>query len=219
MQSRRIALGAAIVLALALVVGVVALVTRGGDEPAARKTTGFVEPSTDPTPTADPTAAAASACPDTVARSFSPTSITVAGVAKSVSVISPPRDSNNVPGIPPLTSTGKRVFAYDTEQKIRPGDAQGNVLLNAHTYPDGSALGNDLLDGLRRDGRIVVQGAKGQRLCYRVVKRTEVLATANVPAYFSRNGTAQLAIIVCSGRRFGPGQWEKRTIWYAVPSS
>ena len=70
-----------------------------------------------------------------------------------------------------------------------------------------------------RSQSIVVHGHGTQRLCYRVTKRVEVLATARVPAYYSRTGTPQLAIIVCSGRRLGPGQWEKRTIWYASPSS
>ncbi len=134
-------------------------------------------------------------------------------------VIAPPRDANNVPGIPPLTEAGKHVFAYDEAQHVRPGDARGNVLLNAHTWPDGTALGNALLTGLHDNGRIVVHGHGTQRLCYRVTKRVEVLATARVPEYYSRTGTPQLAIIVCSGRRLGPGQWEKRTIWYASPSS
>jgi hypothetical protein len=141
------------------------------------------------------------------------------GVARDVDVLALPRDANNVPGIPPLTEKGKHVFAFDLGQKIRPGDAQGNVLLNAHTWPDGSALGNEMLTGLERDGRIVVTGKKDQRLCYRVTKRVQVLATAKVPEFYSRTGTPRLAIIVCSGRRLGPENWEKRTIWYATPSS
>ena len=94
------------------------------------------------------------------------------------------------------------------------------MLLNAHTWPDGSALGNQLLERPaprrpdRRPGNRPVQ-----KLCYRVTRRVEVLATAGVPDYYSRTGTPQLAIIVCSGRRLGPGQWEKRTIWYASPST
>ena len=219
MQSRRVLLGAVVGIVVVLVAVVLVLATRGDDKSPTKAAGGsFVEPpSASPTPTASP--AAQSSCPDTVAKPFAPTSITVTGVARNVDVLALKRDGNNVPGIPPLTTTGKHVFAYDLGQKIRPGDPRGNVLLNAHTYPDGSALGNEMLWGLKRDGRIVVTGTKDQRLCYRVTKRVEVLATAKVPEFYSRTGTPRLAIIVCSGRRLGPENWEKRTIWYASPST
>jgi sortase (surface protein transpeptidase) len=109
------------------------------------------------------------------------------------------------------------VFAWDREQGIRPGDPAGNVLLNAHTWPDGSALGNRLLAGLQVGDRIVVRGAD-DRLCYRVTERVEVAADADMPRYYETAGPPQLAILVCSGRRLGPGKWEKRTVWFASPS-
>ena len=122
-----------------------------------------------------------------------------------------------MPGVPPLTSGGKAVFAWDREQGIRPGDPAGNVLLNAHTWPDGSALGNHLLAGLHRGDRIVVRGDTA-RLCYRVTERVEVLAERGLPRYYATDGAPQLAIVVCSGRRLGPGEWEKRTVWFASPT-
>jgi hypothetical protein len=109
------------------------------------------------------------------------------------------------------------VFAWDRQQGIRPGDAAGNVLLNAHTWPDGTALGNRLLAGLQRGDRVVVFGANA-RLCYRVTERVEVRADQGMPRYYSTDGSPQLAILVCSGRRLGPGVWEKRTVWFASPS-
>jgi hypothetical protein len=211
-------MSAVVALAVIVVAVVVVVLTRGGDDSGSASGRSFVEPSSSPTPT-QPAKASGSSCPDQVAHSFAPASITVAGVARNITVIAPPRDSHNVPGVPPLSDTGKHEFAFDREQGVRPGDARGNVLLNAHTWPDGSALGNALLQGLHHDGRIVVHGKKRQELCYRVTRRVEVLATAHVPEYYSRTGTPQLAIIVCSGRRLGPEQWEKRTIWYATPSS
>ena len=153
----------------------------------------------------------------TVERAFDPRTITVPGVRRGVSVVTPPRDADGVPGVPALTNGGKSVFAWDREQGVRPGDAAGNVLLNAHTWPDGSALGNRLLSGLRRGDRIVVLG-DGARLCYRVTERVEVPAERDMPRYFSTDGPPQLAIVVCSGRRLGPGVWEKRTVWFASPS-
>ena len=89
-------------------------------------------------------------------------------------------------------------------------------MLNAHTWPDGSALGNRLLRSLDRGDRIRVQGASSQ-LCYRVTERVEVLAEDGLPRYYAKDGRPQLAIVVCSGRRLGPGVWEKRTIWFASP--
>ena len=217
MRGRRVVLGVLVVLALVVAVVVGTHLAGGGSgHRSSAAGNGFVEPAT-PSATTDSGGGPAQ-CPDQVPHAFAPTSITVPGVAKDVHVIAPPRDAHGVPGIPPLTEAGKHLFAYDRAQHVRPGDARGNVLLNAHTWPDGSALGNALLTGLHDNGRIVVRG-HGQRLCYRVTKRVEVLATAHVPQYYSRTGTPQLAIIVCSGRRLGPGQWEKRTIWYASPSS
>lgn len=139
------------------------------------------------------------------------------GVTRSASVVTPPRDANGVPGVPALTSGGQSVFAWDREQGVRPGDAAGNVLLNAHTWPDGGALGNQLLAGLQRGDRIVVLGSKA-RLCYRVTERVQVPAERRMPRYYSKDGPPQLAIVVCSGRRLAPGVWEKRTVWFASPS-
>jgi hypothetical protein len=151
-------------------------------------------------------------------RSFDPRAITVPGVTRAAAVVAPPRDANGVPGTPPLSTYGKSVFAWDREQGIRPGDPEGNVLLNAHTWPDGSALGNRLLAALERGDRIVVHGA-GAELCYRVTERVEVLADDGLPRYYATDGPPQLAIVVCSGRRLGPGVWEKRTVWFASPAA
>jgi hypothetical protein len=131
----------------------------------------------------------------------------------------PRRLPDGVPGAPPLTTAGKTVFAFDREQGIRPGDPGGNVLLNAHTWPDGSALGNRLLAGLQLGDRIVVHGPAHTRLCYRVSERVEVLASKGLARYYDRVGPPQLAIVVCSGRRLGPGNWEKRTVWFARPAA
>ena len=76
-----------------------------------------------------------------------------------------------------------------------------------------------LLAGLQLGDRIVVHGAASTRLCYRVSERVEVLASKGLARYYDRVGPPQLAIVVCSGRRLGPGNWEKRTIWFARPAA
>jgi hypothetical protein len=208
----------AVAVALIVAAGVVWL-ARSGDgadtsRAAAAPTASQVEPaqSVSPTPTASPSSSCATATHD-----FAPKNVTVAGMTRGIPVVTPPRDPDGVPGAPPLTSRGKSVFAFDLEQGVRPGDPAGNVLLNAHTWPDGSALGNRLLADLHRGDRIVVRGARA-RLCYRVTERVEVLAVDGLPRYYTKDGPPQLAIVVCSGRRLGPGQWEKRTVWFASPS-
>lgn len=204
----------AIVAAVLLVVtGVVLL--RDGDDEAGRAE---AEPRQTPRTTASTSAAPAAAratCASTT-RSFTPDRVDVPGVARDVAVVTPPRDAAGIPGVPSLTSRGKSVFAYDREQGVRPGDRRGNVLLNAHTWPDGSALGNRLLAELRRGDRLVLRG-EGRSLCYRVTERVEVLASDGLPRYYAIDGRPQVAIVVCSGRRLGPGVWERRTIWFASP--
>jgi sortase (surface protein transpeptidase) len=120
--------------------------------------------------------------------------------------------------VPPLTSLGKTEMAFDLGSGIDPGAAAGNALLNAHTWPDGSALGNKLLAGLQQGDQIVVHGLLGQ-ICYRVTDRVEVPADDPGIRYFAKTGSPQIAIIVCSGQRLGPGVWTKRTIWYASPTA
>jgi hypothetical protein len=152
---------------------------------------------------------------------FKPTRITVPGVTRDAAVLALPRDSANVPQAPPISSVGKTQFAWSVRPDPMPGDPQGNVLINAHTWPDGTALGNHLLDGLEVGGRIIVHGVSDdgqeQTLCYQVTKRDVIVASDGSYEYYERNGPPQIALIVCSPPRLGPGNWLHRTIWYASP--
>jgi hypothetical protein len=153
--------------------------------------------------------------------SFAPKRITVAGVTRDAEVLALPRDAAGVPQAPPISTAGKTQFAWDIPNSPRPGDPKGNVLLNAHTYPDGSALGNQLLAGLKVGGRIVLRGVaedgSRQSLCYKVTKKQVIIASDGSWEYYAVDGPPQIAIIVCSPPRLGPGNWLKRTIWYASP--
>jgi hypothetical protein len=213
----------ALASAMAVAVAVLAVwVVRPDEEPQRPRVSDAVDQPTSPAPqTVAPSAPSPSPSPrdrcDSVERAFAPRAITVPGLTTATPVVTPPRDANGIPGVPPLTEAGKLVFAWDREQGTRPGGQKGNVLLNAHTWPDGSALGNHLLAGLQSGDRLVVHGADA-RLCYRVTERVEVLAEQGLPRYYRKDGPSQLAIVVCSGRRLGPGIWEKRTVWFASPS-
>ncbi|MEO6472511.1 MAG: class F sortase [Aeromicrobium sp.] len=147
---------------------------------------------------------------------FTPTRIDIDHIQARIPVIALGRDGNNVPSVPPISNVGKAEFAWDKPPGLMPGSPKGNVLLNAHTWPDGSALGNRLLAKLKVNDKIAVRG-DSTHLCYRVTEKIEVVASNGFPAYYEREGDPQLAIIVCSGTRLGPGHWTKRTIWFAAP--
>jgi len=155
-------------------------------------------------------------CHQPVTRPFVPTRITVPKVTTNAEVLALPRDGNNVPSAPPISNAGKTQFAWD-EPTIKPGEPKGNVLINAHTWPDGTALGNHLLDNLQVGGRIIVNGKGGAQLCYKVTKRDVIVASDGSWEYYEQNGPPQIALIVCSPPRLGPGNWVHRTIWYASP--
>ena len=157
-------------------------------------------------------------CQRSAAEPFTPTRISITKVSGRIHVVALGRDAQEVPSTPPISNVGKAEFAWDKPSGVKPGSTKGNVLLNAHTRPDGTALGNTLLAKLRVNDQIVVRG-KRSHLCYRVTKRIEVVAADGYAPYYDRRGKPQLAIIVCSGTRLGPGNWTKRTIRFAAPAT
>lgn len=161
-------------------------------------------------------AAVPAVCQSPARHGFTPLSATIAHVGSGIPVLALGRGGGGVPLPPPLTTSGKRSFAWD-KLGPKPGSAAGNVRFNAHTYPDGSALGNRLLRGLKVGGRIILYG-NGVALCYKVTRRITT-TPRRIAAYYYTSGSPKLAIVVCSGRRLGPGNWTNRTIWYARPSA
>ena len=152
-------------------------------------------------------------------RGFWPLQANVQLVGKRIPVI-PVGRTHGVPNSPPLTTSGKRSFGWDKKGPA-PGSRRGNVRFNAHTYPDGSALGNRMLAHLHVGARIIVRGSNGVGICYRVTKRIRVTPRSYAArvAYYNTTGKPRLAIVVCSPPRLGPGNWKYRTIWYAKPST
>ncbi|HET7735791.1 MAG TPA: sortase [Nocardioidaceae bacterium] len=179
------------------------------DAPAPTTATPVQLPATAPRVTIAPTPTCS-----TAKEPFVPTSIDLTGLALPVLALG--RDERNVPGVPSLAD--KFVVAWDAPG-IQPGADKGNVLLNTHTWPDGSALGNRLLAKLQEGDRFVLEN-DGLRLCYRVTERTEV-SVENPPLkrVYDREGPPQAVMIVCSGTRLGPGNWTHRTLWFAEPVS
>lgn len=161
-----------------------------------------------------------SPCDGGATSAFVPTRITIPGITTDSAVIGLPRDHYNIPSPLPLTEAAKHEFAWDQQPSPMPGAPIGNVLLNTHTWPWGSApaMGNLLLEHLRAGDRIIVSGAHAH-LCYRVTKQVEIRADQAYDAYYATDGPPQLAIMVCSGVRRGPGDWANRMIWFASPEA
>lgn len=189
---------------------------------------GFFVPGSEAAPSARSTATTATSptaraalpaiCRTPPKKGIWPVKAKVQLVGTRIKVLALGRDRYGVPRQPPLTSSGKRVFAWD-KKGPKPGSKRGNVRFNAHTWPDGSALGNRLLNNLWPGQLIVVRNAWGKGVCYRVTKRLQVLPRSREARvnYYSTRGKPKLAIVVCSFPRLGPGNWKYRTIWYAVP--
>jgi len=206
---------AVVVVAVVVALGVVLRPSRDSASTPTARGSSTAGPSTqqrEPSTTVAPR----SAC-DRVRHGFTPRTISVPGATRAAAIVTPPRDAAGIPGTPPLTEAGKAEFAWDLEQGTQPGDRRGNVIVNTHTWPDGSALGNRLLAVLHRGDLVVVRG-EDVRLCYRVTERLEVAAGTLLPRYYRRHGPPRLAILTCSGRRLGPGIWTRRTVWFASPT-
>ncbi|HYJ77342.1 MAG TPA: class F sortase [Actinomycetes bacterium] len=170
-----------------------------------------------PVPTSSTRSTAATGCPTTLSKPLTPKRITVQGVTTKAKVIMPKRLAGRVPGDPPLTEAGKEMFAFDKYTGIYPGTPFGVVRMNAHVWPDGSAVGNRMLKNLKIGNRIVVFGLT-KKICYRVVDKVVVDANKTLLRYYRTDGKPRLGIVVCSGKRLGPGNWTKRTVWFAKPS-
>ena len=148
--------------------------------------------------------------------SFVPARATISHIGR-VRVISVGTNKDGSMGTPPLTNAGKKWLAW-YNRSSKPGTGKGGVATDAHTWPDGSALGNKLLKSLVKGDTIVLTDAKAQkRVCYRVTSRKQY-PRSKVPMNTVVNGTGKgqtLSIVVCSGRRLGPRNWTDRTVWIA----
>ncbi|WGX97363.1 class F sortase [Nocardioides sp. L-11A] len=173
---------------------------------------GVVVPGADATTAERVRVAAACATP---AGPFSPTTTSIPAIGRSVGVVRVRRTPSGAVGTPPVTKRGKWLMGLDPQ--VRPGGGKGTVILAAHTWPDNSALGNALLRSFAVGDRLLLANGSATA-CYQVTKRKKYRAT-KVPRKkaFRWWGPEQLVIVVCSGKRLGPGRWTHRTIWYATP--
>jgi hypothetical protein len=147
-------------------------------------------------------------------RPMTPLRISIPGVTRSAPVMALARDQFGIPGVPPVSDSGKWAFGWDAPG-LRPGVARGNAIMTAHTYPDGSALGNFLLSGFQEGDRMTVYGPGREKLCYRLFDRVQVPFNVSGDRFYDEVGPHDLVFIVCSGTRLGPGEWTHRTMFYS----
>jgi hypothetical protein len=143
---------------------------------------------------------------------FTPTTIDIQNVGKGYPVVGLPR-VGETPGVPPVSAT--HTVAWDAPGN-KPGGKLGSIKLNAHTWPNGAALGNAMLANVHK-GDIITLRSDNSKLCYRVTRVIEVDPYYDGDDFWADDGPPQIAMIVCSGQRLGPGNWSHRTIWFAEP--
>jgi hypothetical protein len=196
------------------------------DEPSAepKRFSATITPTPTPAPqaTTDPAKRVAAGvlikprpyCEAHVPEPITPVRMSIENVTRNAQVLALSRDGFGIPGVPPVSSSGKLAFGWDAPG-LRPGVQAGNAIMTAHTYPDGSAMGNLLLSRLQEGDRITVFGSGKEQLCYRVFDRVQVPFNADGLRFYDETGPHDLVFIVCSGTRLGPGEWTHRTIWYS----
>jgi len=152
-------------------------------------------------------------CDNGATKPFTPATVDIEDVGHDLPVQPTAREYDDVPGVPPVSAT--HTVALDAPGP-HPGAKRGLVRLNAHTWPNGAALGNEML--ARFDvGDVLTLRNGDTKLCYRVTKRVEVDGYATYDPFYVLDGPPEFAFIVCSGQRLGPGNWNKRTVWFGKP--
>ncbi len=153
-------------------------------------------------------------CEHGATKPFTPTTVDIEHVRKGLPVVGLGRDGSDVPGVPPVGAT--HTVAWDAPGP-QPGSPSGLVRFNAHTWPNGAALGNEMLARFQT-GDILTLHNGAIKLCYKVTERVEVDAESGYKPFFENlNVPSRFAFIVCSGKRRGPGDWSTRTIWFGTP--
>jgi hypothetical protein len=152
-------------------------------------------------------------CENAAKHPFTPTTIDIEGVRKGLPVLAIGRAYSDVPGVPPVSAT--HTVAFDAPGP-HPGAKRGLVRLNAHTWPNGAALGNEMLAKFNVGDVLRLRNGT-TKLCYRITERVQVDGYATYDRFYELQGKPEVAFIVCSGKRLGPGNWNKRTVWWGKP--
>ncbi|WP_148060582.1 class F sortase [Luteococcus japonicus] len=173
-------------------------------------------------PSGRPPGPSASSLPEGCSTSASPlvpTRITLGDVASDAPVMSLGLAADGTAAAPPKDQP-KTVGWYNLGP--RPGSDKGKVVLTAHTYHRGGALGNALNSeqGLRLGDVIRLTDASGRTLCYRHTRTAKVMVKDYDPkstVLYDDHGAPMLAIVICWDYERSTKFWASRIIFYAEP--
>lgn len=128
-----------------------------------------------------------------------PTRFTMVRDTRALTMMSLSRDETDAAGAPPI-SEGYTVGWFNEGPKI--GSKQGKAVLTSHTYFTGTALGNELNDGLWRRGDIIkIEDNNGNNACYTYRDNTHILVEHYDPdssIVYDEENSPMFAMVVCS---------------------
>lgn len=151
---------------------------------------------------------------------MTPTRTTIGSIVRNTSVLSLGLAQDGSVATPPFSQPNS-IGWYNLGP--RPGDATGKVVLTAHTFRNGGALGNAMHasnGGLRAGDVIRVSDATGRTLCYRYTSSTKIAVKDYDPdstIVYDAKGKHQLAIVTCWDFDARREHWDSRVIYYAEP--
>lgn len=227
-------IGVAAGVLILIVVGAIAFFNQGGDSPTvtASPSPGLTRQETiaptpsqaAPTPTPTPTPAAtptptptpsSDQC-TTATGGFQASTLEIPDLGVTSHVMSVAYDDEGNPGAPPLDDAqGTAWFNGSAEV----GSDQGTSMLNIHTYRNGGALGNQLLDELSNGATLELTDGSGNTACYEVYERVKVhvdtVTDAELDRLHADGGDPEAVIVVCDDFNWDEEFWETRVLWYA----
>ena len=164
---------------------------------------------------ADHTLAIPAGCASTPSPTVGST-ITFDGHGRSLPMLALSVDADGAPATPP-NNEGFTVAWFNQGPMV--GSRRGNVILTAHTFRYGGALGNELNRGLLHTGDIIrISDASGSTVCYEFTRALKI----NVADYdpkssilYDPTGNPQIVLVVCADYPLTSGEPAARMLYFA----
>ncbi|NLA29510.1 MAG: class F sortase [Propionibacterium sp.] len=156
-------------------------------------------------------------CPAEPQEVVNPVRMTLIDQGMSMPVISLGLDATGAAPATPPGNEGYTVGWFNEGPLV--GSQVGNVVLSAHTFRYGGALGNQLNNGLLTPGELIrISGSDGSSACYRHSGHAHVMVdeydpTSNI--LYDDYGDPKFALIVCSDYD-SDGLAQGRMIYYGT---
>ena len=117
----------------------------------------------------------------------------------------------------PSDNQGYTLAWFDQGPQV--GSAAGHVILTAHTFRYGGALGNDMNRGAMQPGDIIrITDTIGTTVCYSFTQALKINLADYAPdskVLYSTTGDPFLVVVVCADYPIGDGEPTARMLYYA----